>query len=776
LKIWGLLILGAIGPFLFNSALPVHLALVLLLAVCLLALLTPAIRVYCLAPAMFLFSTLAVNERLEQRRLIPEGRTQMTVTGIIASLPRAGQDMTGFYFRPDAGHSDLPAGIRVNWYHGNQSSSAPKAPLPAVQAGERWRLQLSLRPARSRVNFHGFDNERWYFANGIGALATVQDGDNRRTAIAPWHDINHWRASLRQRLDKLVGDMPGFRILPALAIADRRELFEADRKILASTGTGHLLAISGLHIGLAATMGFFIGRAFLLLLPLRLRIRFSIPVPWIMAWLFALGYSALSGFGISTQRALVMFSVLTIVTLSRRQVQPLQGWLVAMGLVLLSDPLAPLRAGFWLSFMAVGILFLLFVPRQGSIFRWRRILLAQAGITLVMAPVGMFWFQQASLPGLLANLVAIPLVSILIVPLVLLGLLFIGLPLPVSAWLLGAASHLSEALMTFLGFLAELQPEFLTFTRPPGLMVTLMAVCGALVLLLPRALPGRLAGMLLMLPLILPAVDRFEEDEVKIEIIDAGQGMAVLIRDQDDLVLYDTGPGNGRTGEEAWDIVDSDIYPMIMAGIRAERRDLGTLVVSHGDLDHSGGLRSLLSHFPDARVIASLGMDQNAVEKCVAGMNWRTRRLDFRVLHPSSGLPYMGNDSPCVISVTGAASSILLSGDISRVVERRLIGEGLKQHEMLTVPHHGSLSSSSGPFIETVKPSIALISAGVDNRFGFPRSDVLASYARAGIPTLSTSECGGIRLTPGGQGQIDIETARVQRDRIWRWPAGAHCP
>jgi len=576
-------------------------------------------------------------------------------------------------------------------------------------------------------------------------------------------------------LDKLAEKAqgnPAFGILTALAIADRRGLLAREREIFSATGTGHLLAISGLHIGLAATLGFYLGRLGLLFLFAGLKQRLAIVLPWIVAWLAAFAYSALSGFGVSTQRALIMLTVATVVVLSRRNVHPLQAWLIAMSLVLVADPFAPLRAGFWFSFIAVGVLMMLFIPQHGPLPAWRKMLLAQLGISLLMAPLGMYWFQQASLPGLLANLVAIPVVSMLIVPLILIALILLWLPGPLATFALTLAGHLAHWLILMLEYLAELQPLGFSATRIPGLAATMLAMLGAAVLLLPKGTPGRFAGLLLMLPMLLPASDSLDKTQAQIDFLDVGQGLSVLLSTRDYLMVYDTGPGNGMAGDTGWDMIAGTIQPMIEASGLVP--DL--IVASNADMDHAGGLERLHALYPHAQYLASLPRKRAGIRACRAPETWQTENLDFRVLHPSTGLPYIGNDSSCVISVNGPGLSLLLSGDISRVVEQRLVASGLEQHAILSAPHHGSSTSSSQVLIDAVKPSWALISAGSNNRFGFPRADVLERYSRAHIPTLNTAQCGGIRFTTDVTGELKVETARVKRKSIWRWPAVTACP
>jgi competence protein ComEC len=772
LKLWGLLILGAVSPFLFVSALPGHVALVLLLLTALTSLLVPFSRTYCLFPTFFLITTLAIDDRLAERLPLSKNRTVSVISGVVASLPLSNEDLTSFIFLPDDPTGLIPSRIRVSWYEDRRGSEAVTSSVPHIRAGEHWRLKLELRSPRGRVNFHGVDAERWYFTDGIGALAYVQDGENIRLDDPDWFNLQHRRESLLDQLKEKAGDTPAFRILAALAIADRRGMHARDRQILSATGTGHLLAISGLHIGLAASMGFYLGRLCLLLLGIGPKQVYAVVLPWAMAWLAALSYAALSGFGVSTQRALIMLSVATVVTLGRRNIHPFLSWMVAMALVLILDPFAPLRAGFWFSFLAVAVLMMVFVPRHGHMSVWKKMLFAQLGITLVMAPLSMYWFQQASLPGLLANLIAIPVVSLLIVPLILIGLLFLYLPLPLAEWSLGGAAYLSGELFHFLDFMMQFQPDILSSTAEPRLLTTVLAMMGAAIILLPKGVPGRYAGLLLVLPIIFSPGQSLDKAESRVDFLDVGQGLAVLLTDRDYLMVYDTGPGNGRDGERGWDMVDTSIRPMI----KATGRSPDLIVASHADLDHAGGLMKLQTVYPQALFLASLPRQKLGVQACRAPDAWQTENLGFRILHPSAGLPYLGNDSSCVISVIGPRLSILLSGDISRVVEQRLVNEGVQHHAILTVPHHGSSTSSSQVLIDTVRPSWALISSGLNNRFDFPRADVLKRYSNALITTFNTAQCGGIRVTTRSNGGFLFESARVIDKTLWRWPAADICP
>jgi competence protein ComEC len=769
LKFWALLIWGAVSPYLFNSTLGSDLALVLLLLTAFIGLRLKAdLRVFCLAPVAFLVTTLAINDRISERFPVSQSGTVARLDGVIASLPKSSGDALRFVFVPDTDDPSVPKKILVYWYadRGEKTSGLPK-----LQAGERWQLELKLRAPRSRVNFHGMDAERWYFTQGIAATGQVQSGRGKRISGPGPFSLLHWRESVLDKIADEAGEVSTFRLLAALAIADRRDLSPHDRNVFSATGTGHLLAISGLHIGLAAMMGYYAGRIFLVLLPITLKLRFAITLPWLCSWCCALSYSALSGFGVSTQRALIMLTVACVVMVSRRNTHPVLAWLIAMALVLLADPFAPMRAGFWFSFAAVAVLMMLFLPACGRIPAWRRMLLAQFGISLIMAPLGMYWFQQASVPGFLANLVAIPLVSILIVPLILVALPLLALALPVASWLLGTAGILLQWLFLFLEFLSSFQPGLFAATRATGLAMTLLAMLGGAVLLLPRGVPGRYTGLLLMLPLMLPAKPAVSQGQTQIDFLDVGQGLAVLLTSHDYQLLYDTGPGNGLDGENRRDTVNGTIKPAITA--TGKQPDL--VVASHADLDHAGGLASLRRVYPESAYMASLPVAYAGVSPCRTPLKWRQGSLTFEVLHPTPGLPYLGNDSSCVISVNGPGLSLLLSGDIGRVVEQRLVDWGLARHSILTVPHHGSSTSSSQAFITAVSPSLGLVSAALNNRFDFPKADVMVRYSRSRVQIFNTALCGGIRITSKAGGETQVEVARQARNAIWRWPADENC-
>jgi competence protein ComEC len=270
----------------------------------------------------------------------------------------------------------------------------------------------------------------------------------------------------------------------------------------------------------------------------------------------------------------------------------------------------------------------------------------------------------------------------------------------------------------------------------------------------------------------LPPIDRLAPGQLQVDLLDVGQGLSVLLTAPGHLLVYDTGPGNGLSGEAGWDTVATSIQPMITASGELP----GRVIASHGDLDHAGGLRHLMKIYTDAHYLANLRKRPPGVRPCRAPAAWTWGRVRFRVLHPSPGLPYLGNDSSCVLSVQGPGVDMLLPGDISRVVENRLATAGLRPHRLLLVPHHGSVTSSSQRFIDRVRAELALISAAPENRFDLPHEAVSQRYARSRVRVLNSAECGGIRVVGAEAGPLRVSTARKARPALWRWPAGPACP
>jgi competence protein ComEC len=394
-------------------------------------------------------------------------------------------------------------------------------------------------------------------------------------------------------------------------------------------------------------------------------------------------------------------------------------------------------------------------------------LMAQAGLTVTMLPVGMLWFQQVTLLGLVSNLLAIPWISFTVVPATLLAVLLLPFETWLTPFLLFSAAESAQWLSRALAWLESAARHGWLMTPRPGLVAAALATAGGLLLILPRGVKFRFLGLLLLIPLLLPA--KRSQALFRLEVLDVGQGMAALIETQGHLLLYDSGPGDNRD----WSLVPSAIAPAIAQTGKAAP-DLA--IISHGDLDHAGGLYELRSRYPDMKILANLGRPLEGTSPCREPLSWNWDGVEFEILHPGEGLPYLGNDSSCVVSITAGKHRLLLPGDIGSAVEQRLVSSGLQPYQVLLLPHHGSKSSSSSGFIDATSPGVGLVSAAYRNRFGFPHAGVTARFRAREIPLWNSADCGAIEILFEDGRDLQARTARRHRAAIWRWQPEAVCP
>jgi competence protein ComEC len=625
------------------------------------------------------------------------------------------------------------------------------------------RLKLRLHPPRGRVNFQGHDRERMLFASGVGALAIVLDSQVRPRKERKGQIINRIRADIRESIKKALPAGEARALVLSLLIADRSELGGGTWSLLRKTGTGHLLAISGLHIGLAAVVGFWMMQLVLTVLPSGIsKARSGFSACCTGAFVLAVSYGALAGFPVSTVRALTMLAIATWAIRSNRAPIAFKAWLAAFIFLLLADPFTPLTAGFWLSFAAVLGLIVFFTPRCGRSSWWTTLPRAQVAVMAVTLPLGAFWFQTGSILALPSNLIAIPWVSFLSVPLVLAAVVAYPLPFLFEA-LLEAAQWSCSGLLKFLGLVARIGNSYSLLTPAINAGHLVLALGGGLLLLLPRGCTARWLGLCLMGTLFLPRAATLEEGEYSIETLDVGQGLAVLVRTRTHSLLYDTGPGDGKH----WSLAESTVAPALASDGNGGP-DL--IVVSHADLDHAGGMRELRARFVNAELLLNRPQDNSGVNGCHQGQSWEWDGVEFDVLHPSVWLPYQGNDSSCVISIDNGKFRSLLTGDIGNAVESRLSAD-IDSHDFITVPHHGSASSSSRLFLDAVQPAWAVVSAAYANRFGFPRPEVIRDYDSIETRVFSTVDCGALEIKFPTTGKPGVRAARNEGPWPWRWHA-----
>lgn len=687
----------------------------------------------------YLWALLAAHSYLQQR-LEPQWQGEdLLVSGQVSGLVDQGARSLRFNFRieevryqGEALDGFKPRYLRLSWYHTQQS----------VLPGQRWQLQLRLKPPHGMLNPGGFDYEKWLFQQGIHATGYVRNSEANRQISGAGFSINGLRQQLIEQISA-ASDSPHRGLLHALSVGYKSNMRPQHWQVMINTGTSHLMAISGLHIGLVAGMVFFLAR---LLVPVSL-LRFISKQQFaaLLSLLAAGFYAALAGFAVPTQRAFVMLLVVLLALLLKRPAFSLNTLSLALLAVLLLDPLAPLSAGFWLSFIAVLLIAIIIGGRVAAQRGWLQGVRLQWLIALSMLPISVLLFQQGSLISPLANMLMIPLVGLLIVPMLLTASLFSLFSASLSAWLFNAAGQILELTWPLLEWLAQ-SPLASWQQASLPLPHSLLALLGGLLLILPRGFPLKATGLILLLPMIFYQAPRPQSGDFWLHLLDVGQGLSVLVQTRDHTLLYDAGASRG----ERFDLGRLVIEPLLRhKGIES----LDSLIISHADNDHAGGADYLLQQFAVAKVLFGGHRSDFAYElpalayNCRAGQRWRWNQVSFELLHPARDY-HKTNQQSCVLRIASADHSVLLTGDIDQPVESQLIGDfsGQLRSDVLLVPHHGSKSSSSLSWLQQVEPQLALVSAGYLNRFRHPAGEVLQRYRQLGIPVLNTAEDGAISL------------------------------
>lgn len=720
-------------------------------------------RLRWLALLLFGFAWTAWRADLALQSRLPRAleKRDFDVVGVVEGLPRVREDATGFTLRIERAWLDgvpqpLAGDARVAWY------GAPEG-VPA--SCSRWHLRLRLKRPRGLLDPGSFDSERSALERRIVAVGYVREDDRNRSLDATRWCIDGVRAQVSAAIAARVADPHDARLLQALAVGDTRGLDDHDWDVARANGISHLLAISGFHVGVAALFGAWFVYGVWWLWP-RLGLRVPRPVAQALAALLtATAYGALAGFGLPTERTLLMIAVVALARCSRRGTGGASSLALALIAILLWDPLAVLSAGFWLSFGGVAFLMLGLSRPHGVVAHARALGVTQLLMTVALLPLTIWFFGQASLLGALSNLVAVPWVSLLVVPLALSGTLLSGVSPGVAGWIWQLAAWLMHALWALLEWLAQ-WPGAHWYLPQATLWTLLLATLGAVWLFLPRGVPARWLGVLLFLPLLWPRADLPPVGGFRAVVFDVGQGLSVLVRTRHHAVLFDA----GAKYPSGFDLGRATVLPALHAlGVR--RLDL--LMISHGDNDHAGGAPAVAAEYPRARQLSGeprrVGLH---MQPCRTGQHWNWDGVELRVLSPpgAGGQTRRGNDRSCVLLVSGRGGRLLLTGDISDRIEpsvARAVGPGPPL--VLLVPHHGSKTSSSAAFIAATHPVLAIVSAGWLNRFGHPYPAVVARYAAAGVPLLDTASAGAVRVrfAPAAPPWV-VDRWRWRDRRYWR--------
>jgi len=684
-----------------------------------------------------------------------EGR-DVTVTGVVAAMPQHSE--TGLRFRlkvesATVGGSPtrLVPQLYLGWYGGAVPDATGRLELlrqaPELRAGERWQMNVRLKAPHGNSNPHGFDYELWLWEQGLQATGYVRAGPNdpppQRLGDTWRHPVERARQVVRDAVFERVADRRTAGLLAALIVGDQNAIDRADWDIFRATGVAHLMSISGLHVTMFAW-------AAALLAGTLWRRSQRLCLAWpaqhaalIGGVLLATGYALFSGWGVPAQRTIWMLAAVGLLRLSGRRWPWPQVWLLACAVVVTVDPWALLQPGFWLSFVAVGVLFATDVglPAAEASSRIRRaaarlgaMLREQWVVTVALTPLSLLLFGQVSVVGLLANALAIPWVTLVITPLAMAGVVLAPL------WQLAAWAM--RALEAYLHWLAAL--PFATVSMPaPPLWAGAAGVLGGLLLAMRLPWQARLLGLPLLVPVLLWQAGRPDAAQFELLAADIGQGNAVIVRTAAHTLVYDSGPRYSPESDAG--------HRVLVPLLRALDARVDTLMLSHRDSDHAGGAAAVLAMQPQAALLSSIedGHELQALrpsQRCVAGQRWRWDGVDFEVLHPSAS-DYQGtnksNAMSCVLRISNGVHTALLAGDIEQAQEARLAQQGAAlRADLLLVPHHGSKTSSSDAFLDVVQPSLAVVQTGYRNRFGHPAAAVLERYRARAIPVIDSPRCG----------------------------------
>lgn len=683
------------------------------------------------------------------------------VVGAIASLPRLEGRRGRFDFDVEQTllRGEVVAGprrIRLNWYR----------PHPEIGVGERWRLQVKLRRPRGLANPAGFDYRQWLYQQRIEASGYVRRGSEARRLDAEGnYPLQRLRALLGDALTRSLEGQPLSGVITALVIGERSAITAGQWQVVTATGTNHLLAISGLHIGMVAGLAYLVS-GWLWRRSARLPLWLATPkLAALVAIAAAAGYAALAGFSIPTQRALIMIAVVMAGQLGDRRLSPSLSLPLALLAVTLYDPLALLGVGFWLSFSAVAVILFGMQGRlgcHGRIWQWGRV---QWLVVVGLLPLLMLLFQQFSLTAPLVNLIAVPWIGGVVLPVALLGGVLSPLLPSIATPILLFAESLLQLIWWLLAWVAAAVPPYSVATPP--LPLALLGGVGVVWLLMPRGWPLRIVGAV---PIVVMLFYRpqLPEGAVRFTLLDVGQGLAVVVETRHHTLVYDSGP----RFSDSFDTGSAVVVPYLRS--RGVNR-VDTLVVSHADNDHSGGAQAILSQLTVSRLLTGAPhrfVDQQPLA-CMAGQQWQWDGVRFEVLHPAEAVTgeadYRGNNSVCVIRVASRFGSLLLTGDIERQAEAELLGRYGDQlvSDWLIAPHHGSRTSSTQPFITAVAPTRVLFSSGYKNPFGFPDSEVVERYRELGALSYDTASSGAITVTLSQQGSL-VEEQRLRWRRLWK--------
>lgn len=680
------------------------------------------------------------------------------IEGEVISIPAKSAYLQQFIFKMDSFPGlKKPVKIRLSWYDRS----------PILHLGDRWRFLVRLKRPHGFKNLGGFDYEGQLFQQGIRATGYVRSSEENqriKVAVTGYHLIDQFRQQLATQLNDTVHDRHTRAFMLAFTLGLRDQLNADDWQVLRATGTSHLVAISGLHISLVAGWIYLLVNFLWKQLP---RLCLLVPaqqIASVAAILAATSYAMLSGFAIPAQRALMMIVVLMIARIRRTNLSITQGLMSALLFVLLIDPLSSFSPGFYLSFAAVAFIFYGLACRlKPSDMKWK-FLRIQWLVTLGLLPLSLLLFQQISLIAWIANIIAIPVIGFVIVPISIWYSILLFFSTKLAAVLLQVISIVLNTMWMMLNGLSQI--TFAQwFKAIPSFSILITLLIAVLLALAPRRWPGRWLALIWALPLFFSQPSKPAYGDINFTLLDVGQGLAAVIQTATHVLVFDTGPKFSET----FNAGEAVILPYLRyIGVK----QINKLVISHGDNDHQGGLNGILNNMSVDEILTPKNNNISFAHSlsCQHGQKWQWDGVKFEFLFPSADKNDFKRNDSCVLKVSRGSHAILLTGDIEKAAEKWLfqtIPEQL-QADILVAPHHGSQSSSTQAFIEAVLPKYVLFSTGYMNRYHHPRPEVLQRYQAVQASAFSTAVSGMLSFQITDENKLgDPQQYRLISRQIW---------
>lgn len=642
--------------------------------------------------------------------------------------------------------------LRIRW--GKYAIPPPEPP----RAGQYWNIQVKVRPIHGKLNPAGFDYERWLVAEGFIGTAAIKKQAHRVNDFSPSSLFHSWRHNVYDYLNSFLPDSNQKPLMTALLMGERATITQQQWQVLQDSGTSHLLAISGLHVGIASIWSYWIvlflwkRSAFLCLLMPAQR------VAEITSILGALTIVLLSGLGLPAQRALIML----LIFIGSRWIGLNLSLASVLGfaiiVILIVDPFAPLSISFWLSFSAVFTIALVLSRLFKEVKGWLSWLKVNWYLYLAMIPIGLLFFEKISWVAIIANLVLIPLTSFVTTPILYLAALISLISGVLAKYLFLLADYSLMFTSWFQQFLSNYNLGQVGINSDLAIIVLLSAV---LVLsLMPAKSLSKSPIAAIFCVLALSVLEPRKLTRFEMWVFDIGQGLAIYIDTPEGNLLFDTG-----WGDQDYAAARTSIMPFLT---QQQILTLNKVILSHGDADHAGSLEYLLNNVEVATLISGEPIPNHTTKDCHKMQPWRWGAVNFKFLNHTDGKRYLGNNSSCVLSIEINGHKMLLPGDIEKSAENRLIANGVQTHDLVIAPHHGSKTSSTREFISRVYPQHVIFSTGYDNHWQFPKRSIVRRYQAIQSKIWVTHQDGAIRVRISENNQLIVSSLRAEKPRFWR--------